>query len=134
MSKTFTLKAKMWIWPGDMAWHFVSLDKELSKSIRENYPKSAMVKIKASITSVDSEKVFVEKRSKILTENKKNKRNKNQDKNDKMEESEGLVLDWSTSLFRNKRDENYILPIKKDVRKKVGIYVGEVLEIKIEML
>lgn len=106
------LKVKMWIWSGDIGWHFISLDKDLSKSIRENYPKSAMVKIKASVISADGEKVFCE--------NKKTK--------------ELEILSWNTALFRNKKDENYIMPIKKDVRKKLGIYAGEVLEIKVEVL
>jgi hypothetical protein len=112
MSKTFTIKAKMWMWPGDMPWHFVSLDKELSKNIREAYPKSAIVKVKSSIESADEEKVF--------TVNKKTKKEE--------------TLFWNTSLFRNKKDENYIMPIKKDIRKKLGIFAGEVLEIKIEIL
>lgn len=110
--KIFTIKTKMWIWPGDMGWNFVSLDKELSKIIREIHPKSAMVKIKANIISADEEKVFIQ--------NKKSKKEE--------------ILSWDTSLFRSKRDQNYIMPIKKDVRKKLGLCAGEILEIKIETI
>ncbi len=109
----------MWIWPGDMGWNFVSLNKEISKTLREAYPKSAMIKIKANIVSVDGEKVFVE-----------NKKSKNLPQNENKEN----LLYWNTSLFRNKKDENYIMPIKKDIRKKLGLYAGEVLEININIL
>ena len=109
----------MWIWPGDMGWNFVSLDKEISKTLREAYPKSAMIKIKANIVSADGEKVFVE-----------NKKRKNLSQGEMQEN----ILYWNTSLFRNKKDENYIMPIKKDIRKKLGVYAEEVLEINIEIL
>ncbi len=111
-NKSITFKAKMWVWPGDMGWHFVSLDKELSKIIRESYPKSAMVKVRVNIIHANGEKVFII--------NKKNKK------------EESVI--WDTSLFRNKKDENYILPIKKQIRNKANIWPEEILEIKVEVL
>lgn len=43
-------------------------------------------------------------------------------------------IKWNTSLFRNNRDKNYILPIKKDIRKKANIYEGEVIDLTIIIL
>jgi hypothetical protein len=48
MKKTFTIKAKVWRWPGDAGWHFVNIDKILSKKIREVH-KKGFVYIKAKI-------------------------------------------------------------------------------------
>lgn len=39
MKKNFTIKAKVWRWPGDGGWHFVTLDKKMSEGIRKVYPK-----------------------------------------------------------------------------------------------
>jgi hypothetical protein len=44
----FSLSAKLWRWPGDMGWHFINLDKKISKEIRTMYPRG-FVKISASI-------------------------------------------------------------------------------------
>lgn len=43
-------------------------------------------------------------------------------------------ITWRTSLFRNNKDNSYLLPIKKDVRKKEGLYDGDMVSIKIEIL
>lgn len=34
MKKSFSIKAKVWRWPGDGGWHFVTLDKKLGGQIR----------------------------------------------------------------------------------------------------
>lgn len=47
-NKKLTIRAKVWRWPGDGGWHFVTLEKTLSKKIRVAYPKG-FVKIKAQI-------------------------------------------------------------------------------------
>ncbi len=39
---------------------------------------------------------------------------------------------WRTSLFRNNRDNSYLLPIKKDIRRKEGLQDGD--EIKVDIL
>lgn len=94
MKNNFKFKAKIWRWSGDMPWHFVSLDQEISKEIRDKYPKVSMVKVEAKI----------------------------------------LDVTWTTSLFRNNRDRIYLLPIKKEVRKKANLQDGEVVEIRISIL
>lgn len=49
-SKEYTIKGKVWRWPGDGGWHFVNVDKNVSAQIRKAYPKG-FVKIRAQIGS-----------------------------------------------------------------------------------
>lgn len=39
MKKNFKIEAKVWRWPGDAGWHFVTLPKKLWVDIRKAYPK-----------------------------------------------------------------------------------------------
>lgn len=48
MKKNFKIQAKVWLWPGEGGWHFVTLDKELSGQIRNVY-KKGFVRITAKI-------------------------------------------------------------------------------------
>ena len=49
--KKYSITEKVWIYQGDMAWHFISLDKGLSTSIRKNYSGMVKVKVVIGITS-----------------------------------------------------------------------------------
>lgn len=51
MMKKFSIKAKVWRWPGVGGWHFVTLDKDLSAKIKKiTRPYGAgFVKIRATI-------------------------------------------------------------------------------------
>lgn len=40
---------------------------------------------------------------------------------------------WKTSIFPEKRSESYLLPIKADVRKKEGIFKGDVISFILEI-
>lgn len=48
MKKSFVIKSKVWRWPGDGGWHFVTLDKKISESIRAVYTRG-FVKIQARV-------------------------------------------------------------------------------------
>ena len=54
MKKNFNIQAKVWRWPGlpaqagDGGWHFVNLDKKVSKQIRDVYTRG-FVKVYATI-------------------------------------------------------------------------------------
>jgi len=48
MKKSFIINSKVWRWPGDTGWHFVTLDKKIYEQIRKIYPKG-FVKINAQI-------------------------------------------------------------------------------------
>jgi hypothetical protein len=39
MKKSFIIKAKIWRWPGNGGWHFVTLDKKISAQIRGVYTR-----------------------------------------------------------------------------------------------
>jgi hypothetical protein len=57
MAKVYKIKAKVWKWPGDGPWHFVTLGKELSKEIKEKYGKG-MIRIKTTIGKTTWENVL----------------------------------------------------------------------------
>jgi hypothetical protein len=46
--KSLSITARIWKWPGDMSWHFVTLPREQYEIIRKEYPKS-MVHITATV-------------------------------------------------------------------------------------
>ncbi len=48
MKKNFVIKSKVWRWPGDGGWHFITLDKKLSEDIRAVYTRG-FVKIQARV-------------------------------------------------------------------------------------
>ncbi|MEI6729257.1 MAG: DUF1905 domain-containing protein [bacterium] len=41
---------------------------------------------------------------------------------------------WKTSLFLDKKQSGYLIPLKAEVRKKESISEGDVVEIKIDVL
>lgn len=41
---------------------------------------------------------------------------------------------WKTSLFPDKRTETYLLPLKAEVRKKEGIFSGDIITLTIELM
>jgi hypothetical protein len=47
-NREFKINTRVWRWPGDMGWHFVTVDKSISNKIRKVYTKG-FVKIKAQI-------------------------------------------------------------------------------------
>lgn len=46
--RDFSFKAKVWIYPGDGGWHFVTLDEKYNKDIRGAFPRG-FVKVEAKI-------------------------------------------------------------------------------------
>lgn len=46
--KTITFSKKIWKWPGDMGWHFITVPREQYEQIRKEYPRG-MVHITARI-------------------------------------------------------------------------------------
>lgn len=40
---------------------------------------------------------------------------------------------WKTSIFPDKREGAYLLPLKADVRKKEGIFKGDIITFYIEI-
>lgn len=46
--KSFSVQAKVWLWPGDTGWHFVTLDKSIYDKVRKVYPKG-FVKVEVKL-------------------------------------------------------------------------------------
>jgi hypothetical protein len=92
MKKNFNIKAKVWRWPGDGGWHFVNVDKKISKEIRDVYTRG-FVKVNATIRHTS----------------------------------------WDASLLPHKEDASYLLCIKKVVRKKEGIFEGDIVKINFKI-
>ncbi len=41
---------------------------------------------------------------------------------------------WNSSMFRNNRENNYLVPIKKSVRKQEGIMDGDKVIVQVQVL
>lgn len=56
MSKKYSITTKVWRWPGDMGWHFVSLDEKMSEEIKKkhgaNFYGSGFLKIRATLNKI----------------------------------------------------------------------------------
>lgn len=48
LPKKFKIKAQVWLYPGLGGWHFITLDKKLSKEIHGKY-KTGFVKVIATV-------------------------------------------------------------------------------------
>lgn len=95
MKKQFSITAKIWRWPGDTAaWHFIYVPREISETLRKNFPKSAMIKCMFTIGDTS----------------------------------------WESSMFRNNREHNYLIPIKQKIRKLEDLIAGDEVTIKIKIL
>lgn len=66
MKKNFVIRAKVWRWPGDVGWYFVTLDRKLSQDIRRVFTKG-FVKIRAEMgNSIWNSSLFPHKESGYL--------------------------------------------------------------------
>lgn len=45
---TYRMRARVWRWPGENGWHFITLPREMSAQIREHYGKG-MIPIHATV-------------------------------------------------------------------------------------
>ncbi len=89
MARAFRFSAEVWIYPGETAWHFVSLPQDIADEIDdEPGPErrgfgSRRVEVTAGGTT------------------------------------------WNTSIFPDRSRGTFLLPLKKDVRHREGIAVGD---------
>ena len=69
MRTTYRIRAKVWLWPGQVApWHFVNVDKKTSTEIKEKHVKVkrgfGSVRVKATIGKTSwSTSIFPDKQS-----------------------------------------------------------------------
>ena len=97
-TNTFQFKSKVWIWPGESGWHFISLPTSLAEKIIKNFGHEmrgwGSLPVEVSI---------------------------------------GQSI-WKTSIFKDKKNNSFLLPLKAVVRKKESISEGNVLKIKLTIL
>ncbi len=94
--KKYVFSAKVFLWPGDLGWHFVYLPKDLAENVKKVSKKygGGFVKIKAKIGNSE----------------------------------------WETSLFPYKREDTYLICIKKKVREKENIFDKEKVKISFSLI
>ncbi len=95
--RVFTIKTKIWLYPGNAAWHFVTIPQKESKAIQERFGAfhRGWGSLRVTVTIKNTS--------------------------------------WKTSIFRDKKREGYLLPIKADVRRKEGIYARDEIIVRIEI-
>lgn len=93
--KKFIVSGKVFVWPGDLGWHFIYIDKKTVEKIRKSATHArGFVKIKATLGKTS----------------------------------------WETSLFPYKREDTYLLAIKKAIRQKESVFDGDFIKVKIELV
>ncbi|MDO8308695.1 MAG: DUF1905 domain-containing protein [Actinomycetota bacterium] len=93
----FEFDAELWRWPGDAAWHFVSMPEALANDIRD--------RVAGTTRGFGSVKVRVQV---------------------------GHTR-WDTSLFPDSKTGTYVLPMKKLVREREGLDVGDVVRVHLAL-
>lgn len=106
-AKKFVIENKLWIWPfdGATAWHFITVAPDIASKIR-----------KINESEVNGKKKMKRGFGSI-----------------KVKVKIGKTI-FGTSIFPNKRDQTYLLPIKKEVRKKEAIQEGEKIKFVLTLL
>ncbi len=89
LNKKFKFSSKIWLYSGKSAWHFVTLSKPLSRTVRKF--------AQGRSSAWGSVKVDLEVRD----------------------------FKWGTSIFPDRKLGAYLLPLKKKVRKALGIRAGD---------
>ena len=96
-SAAYPLRAKVWLYQGDIPWHFITLKKPDADKIKKEYiwPRRGFgaIPVDAAIGKTS----------------------------------------WKTSIFPEKGG-TYLLPLKKEVRLKENIKIGDVVAVSIEVI
>lgn len=85
MTRVYSLSAKVWLYPGKAAWHFITLPIETAKDIDYyfGFEKRGWGSIPVAVTISNTT--------------------------------------WNTSIFTDKKNQSYLLPLKSSVRKAENI-------------
>lgn len=111
MPNIYILQTEIWIYPSETAsWHFVSIPKEISEKIKAKiYPQTK--------GSKGSTKPKVKRGFGSV----------------KVKATIGKSS-FETSLFPSKQSGAYIMPIKKEIRRKEAVQSGDTVKLKIELV
>lgn len=93
----YKIVAKVWLYPGVAAWHFVTIPQDISEDIKNLYGDRARgwgsLPVAVTVGSTT----------------------------------------WKTSIFPDKKEGAYILPLKKEIRNKENIVRGASLNFLLEI-
>jgi hypothetical protein len=97
MNKIYTVSARVWLYPGDAAWHFVTIPTDITGDIDYFFSmrKRGFGSLPVSVTL-------------------------------------GKTI-WKTSIFPDAKTHTYLLPLKKEVRKKESFEEGDTIEFTLEI-
>ena len=101
--------SEVWLYPSQVAaWHFVSLSKQLSAELDKKYrtARKGWNSLPVTVT-LGPTSPRLRRASKTT---------------------------WKTSIFFDKREQAYILPLKADVRKKEGIRQGSKVNFELRIV
>lgn len=93
----YQIEAKVWLYPGNAAWHFITVPKDISDDIKRLFGDRAR--------GWGSLPVEIQLGSST----------------------------WKTSIFPDKREAAYIRPLKKEIRKKENIQLGDICSFILEI-
>jgi hypothetical protein len=96
--KIFSLSTKLWLYPGKIGWHFLSLPPEVAAEIEDRYSfnKRGWGSLRVQVTV-------------------------------------GSTI-WKTSIFPDKKNKTYLLPVKKEVRQQESFGDGDVVKYQLQVL
>ena len=93
----YKIQAKVWLYPGDAAWHFVTIPQDISEDIKHLFGDRAKgwgsIPVRVTVGSSS----------------------------------------WETSIFPDKKENAYILPLKKQIRKNENIQLNDSLQFLLEI-
>jgi hypothetical protein len=101
-SGAYKIKSEVWLYPGATPWHFVTIPKKQSDEIKKKFGE-----MKSShTTTARPRRSGWGSLPVVVTIGK---------------------TSWKTSIFPDKREGAYLLPIKAEVRKKERVIAGETI-------
>lgn len=92
----YEFAAELWLFPGEAAWHFISLPPEVSDDVRartEGLLAFGSTKVEARIGETS----------------------------------------WSTSVFFDRKQNCFLLPVKAEVRRREGIGDGDQVKVRLAL-
>jgi Domain of unknown function (DUF1905) len=103
----YKVRNKLWLWGGGEkgSWHFVTIPPETAHKISAKFyaQKRGWGSYPVCVTIL------------FLDGKKKTK------------------INFKTSIFPNKRDKTFILPVKKSIRQEIGVQDGDILDLILEI-
>lgn len=100
----FRFEAELWLWQGNGAWHFVTLPADVSDEIEGRTANAVSV--------ANTRRGFGSVRVRVTIGDSS----------------------WSTSVFPDKQQGAYVLPVKKDIRTREGLTAGDRTAVSLELL